>query len=112
MEIAPAVQNNQEVEVSLMWESTTWLKSTALGFQGRRYHLDRDFPSSGSGQPNGASRREVFSVYGRDLDSGPARWKLKKAIRALNETPEELKPENHPDETYMGRTDKGFDSLG
>ncbi len=40
------------------------------------------------------------------------RWKLKKAIRVLNETLEELKLEKHPDKTDMGRTEKGFDFLG
>jgi hypothetical protein len=40
------------------------------------------------------------------------RWKLKKAIRVLNETFNELKLEKHPDKTAMGRIEKEFDLLG
>ncbi len=40
------------------------------------------------------------------------RWKLKKAIRVLNQTFDELKLEKHPDKTVIGRTEKGFDFLG
>ena len=36
------------------------------------------------------------------------RWKLKDAIRALKETFDELKLENHPDKTAMGKIEKGF----
>jgi hypothetical protein len=42
----------------------------------------------------------------------PTRWKLKKAIRVLNQTFNELKLEKHPDKTVMGRIEKGFDFLG
>ncbi len=42
----------------------------------------------------------------------PTRWKLKKAIRVLNETFNELKLEKHPDKTSMGRIEKGFDFPG
>ena len=42
----------------------------------------------------------------------PTRWKLKKAIRVLNQTFNELKLEKHPDKTLMGRTERGFDFLG
>ena len=40
------------------------------------------------------------------------RWKLKKAIRVLNQTFDELKLEKHPDKTSIGRVEKGFDFLG
>ena len=40
------------------------------------------------------------------------RWKLKRAIRVLNETFNELKLEKHPNKTAMGITEKGFDFLG
>ena len=40
------------------------------------------------------------------------RWKLKKAIRVLNQTFNELKLEKHPDKTLIGRTERGFDFLG
>jgi hypothetical protein len=42
----------------------------------------------------------------------PSRWKLKKAIRLLNQTFNELKLEKHPDKTLLGRTERGFDFLG
>ena len=42
----------------------------------------------------------------------PTRWKLKKAIRVLNQTFNELKLEQHPDKTLIGRTERGFDFLG
>ncbi|MEE9215522.1 MAG: reverse transcriptase domain-containing protein, partial [Thermodesulfobacteriota bacterium] len=40
------------------------------------------------------------------------RWKLKKAIRVLNQTFDELKLEKHPEKTTIGRIEKGFDFLG
>jgi len=42
----------------------------------------------------------------------PTRWKLKKAIRVLNRTFNELGLEQHPDKTLIGRTERGFDFLG
>jgi len=42
----------------------------------------------------------------------PTRWKLKEAVRVLNQTLQELKLEKHPDKTYIGKIDKGFDFLG
>lgn len=41
-----------------------------------------------------------------------SRWKLKKAIRVLNETFNELNLQKHPDKTFIGRTERGFDFLG
>jgi len=40
------------------------------------------------------------------------RWKLKKAIKVLNQTFDELKLKKHPDKTTIGRVEKGFDFLG
>ncbi len=42
----------------------------------------------------------------------PTRWKLRKAIKVLNQTFNELKLEQHPDKTIIGRTERGFDFLG
>ena len=42
----------------------------------------------------------------------PTRWKLKKAIRVLNQTFNELRLEQHPDKTLIGRAERGFDFLG
>jgi RNA-directed DNA polymerase len=42
----------------------------------------------------------------------PTRWKLRRAIKALNESFAALKLEKHPDKTFIGRIDRGFDFLG
>ena len=42
----------------------------------------------------------------------PTRWKLREAIRVLNQTFSELRLEKHPDKTFIGRIEKGFDFLG
>ena len=42
----------------------------------------------------------------------PTRWKIKKAIRMLNRTFNELDLEQHPNKTLIGRTERGFDFLG
>jgi RNA-directed DNA polymerase len=39
-------------------------------------------------------------------------WKLKQAIQIVNQTLNELKVEKHPDKTFIGQIDKGFDFLG
>ena len=42
----------------------------------------------------------------------PTRWKLRQAIKAVNEVMGSLKVEKHPDKTFIGRIAKGFDFLG
>jgi hypothetical protein len=42
----------------------------------------------------------------------PTRWKLRHAIRVLNQTFAELGLEQHPNKTVIGRTARGFDFLG
>lgn len=42
----------------------------------------------------------------------PTRWKLRKAIRILNQTFSELNLEKHPDKTLIGKVERGFDFLG
>ena len=42
----------------------------------------------------------------------PTRWRLRKAIRVLNQTFNKLKLEKHPDKTRIGRIEQGFDFLG
>ena len=42
----------------------------------------------------------------------PARWKLRTAIRIVNEKLAQLKVEQHPDKTFIGRISRGFDFLG
>ena len=42
----------------------------------------------------------------------PTRWKLRTAIRRVNQILAELKVEQHPDKTFIGRISRGFDFLG
>jgi RNA-directed DNA polymerase len=42
----------------------------------------------------------------------PSRWKLRRAVRIVNETLTELKLQQHPDKTFVGRTERGFSFLG
>ena len=55
-------------------------------------------------------------TYARFMDDwvvlAPTRWKLRKAIQIVNRTLDELKVEQHPDKTYIGRISAGFDFLG
>jgi len=54
--------------------------------------------------------------YARFMDDwvilAPSRWKLRAAIRLVNETLAELKVQQHPDKTFIGRVSRGFDFLG
>ena len=51
--------------------------------------------------------------YTRYMDDwailAPTRWKLRAAIRVVNATLAELKVEQHPDKTFIGRIAKSFD---
>jgi len=40
------------------------------------------------------------------------RWQLRAAVRCVNRTMAELKVEQHPDKTFVGRISRGFDFLG
>ena len=42
----------------------------------------------------------------------PTRWKLRKAVRIVNQTLAELKVQQHPDKTFVGRVSRGFEFLG
>jgi hypothetical protein len=59
-------------------------------------------------------KQSVF--YRRYMDDiivlSPSRWKLRKAIKTVNQHFKKLKLEQHPDKTYIGRIEKGFDFLG
>jgi RNA-directed DNA polymerase len=60
--------------------------------------------------------QKVNVKYFRYMDDvlilAPTRWKLREAVRVLNQTFSELKLEKHPDKTLIGRIEKGFDFLG
>ena len=59
---------------------------------------------------------ETGLPYARFMDDwvifAPTRWKLREAIRLVNQTLAELKVEQHPDKTFIGRISRGFDFLG
>lgn len=42
----------------------------------------------------------------------PTRWKLRRAVKVVNETLCALGLAKHPDKTFIGRAAKGFDFLG
>ncbi len=42
----------------------------------------------------------------------PRRWRLRGAVRALNQALGALRLEKHPGKTFIGRIEKGFDFLG
>ena len=42
----------------------------------------------------------------------PTRWRLRKAVKAVNEVLGSLGLLKHPDKTFVGRTERGFDFLG
>ena len=42
----------------------------------------------------------------------PTRWKLRRAVEILNQVLSSLGLEKHPDKTFIGRIEKGFDFLG
>ncbi|NEP54266.1 MAG: hypothetical protein F6K65_37965, partial [Moorea sp. SIO3C2] len=42
----------------------------------------------------------------------PTRWKLRKAIKVVNQVMAELRVEKHPEKTWIGRIAQGFDFLG
>ncbi|MGH2669822.1 MAG: reverse transcriptase domain-containing protein, partial [bacterium] len=59
-------------------------------------------------------RRGLF--YLRFMDDvvvlAPSRWKLRRAVAALNGVLDALGLEKHPDKTFIGRVERGFDFLG
>ena len=42
----------------------------------------------------------------------PTRWRLRQAIKAVNEVMADLRVEQHPDKTFIGRVAREFDFLG
>ncbi len=42
----------------------------------------------------------------------PTRWKLRRAVKVVNQVLGSLRLEKHPDKTFIGRIEKGFDFLG
>jgi hypothetical protein len=42
----------------------------------------------------------------------PSRWKLRRAVRVMHQSLTALGLRTHPDKTFIGKTEKGFDFLG
>jgi Reverse transcriptase (RNA-dependent DNA polymerase) len=42
----------------------------------------------------------------------PSRWRLRRAVRLVNQTLGMLNLKKHPDKTFIGRIERGFDFLG
>ena len=59
---------------------------------------------------------QMGCVYVRYRDDwlvlAPTRWKLRAAIRAVNQVMSELRVRQHPDKTTIGRIVRGFDFMG
>ena len=59
---------------------------------------------------------ELGCFYARFMDDwvilAPTRWKLRRAIKTVNQVMAELRVEKHPDKTFIGRIARGFDFLG
>ncbi len=60
------------------------------------------------------ARSGLFYVRFMDdvLVLSPTRWKLRRAVRAVNRVLGALGLEKHPDKTFIGRIERGFDFLG
>ncbi len=60
------------------------------------------------------ARSGLFYVRFMDdvLVLAPTRWKLRRAVRAVNQVLGALGLEKHPDKTFIGRVERGFDFLG
>ena len=55
-------------------------------------------------------------TYARFMDDwvilAPTRWRLRRAVAVVNQTLRELRVEQHPDKTFVGRIERGFTFLG
>jgi hypothetical protein len=60
------------------------------------------------------SRSGLYYVRYMDdiLVLAPTRWRLRRAVRCLHEHFVRLKLHTHPDKTFIGRIERGFDFLG
>ena len=61
-----------------------------------------------------AAKLRLFYVRFMDdiLILAPTRWQLRGAVKVVNQTLGSLNLEKHPDKTFIGRIERGFDFLG
>jgi len=66
--------------------------------------------------PMDEAMAQLDVTYIRFMDDwlvvAPTRWKLRQAVRVVNQTLEYLKVKQHPDKTFIGKACRGFDFLG
>ncbi len=69
-----------------------------------------------TGYNSDSRMKKTGLFYARYMDDwvaiAPTRWKIRSAVRIVNETLDVLKEEQHPDKTFIGRVERGFDFLG
>ena len=60
------------------------------------------------------AQRGLFYIRFMDdiLVLAPTRWKLRAAVKVVNQVLAALKLDKHPDKTFIGRIEQGFDWLG
>jgi RNA-directed DNA polymerase len=67
-------------------------------------------------QPVDDAMAKTGLFYARFMDDwvvlAPTHWKLRAAIRLVNQALAALKVQQHPDKTFVGRVSRGFDFLG
>ena len=63
---------------------------------------------------NHFANKDVYYIRYMDdiLILSKTRWQNRKVVRQLNQILNELKVEKHPDKTFIGKVEKGFDFLG
>jgi hypothetical protein len=61
-----------------------------------------------------AAKLRLFYIRFRDdiLTLSPTRWQLRGAAKVVNQLLGALRLEKHPDKTFIGRIERGFDFLG
>jgi hypothetical protein len=68
------------------------------------------------GREVGETLEKAGLFYFRFMDDilvlAPTRWKLRTAVKVVNQVLASLRLEKHPDKTFIGRIEKGFDWLG
>ena len=67
-------------------------------------------------QPLDDAMQKTGLFYARFMDDwvvfAPSRWKLRKVVRIVNQVLNRHMVWQHPDKTFVGRVDRGFDFLG
>ena len=61
-----------------------------------------------------ATKLRLFYIRFMDdiLILSPSRWQLRRAVKLVNQTLGSLSLEKHPDKTFIGKVERGFDFLG